>query len=243
MTEPFCRKRKRHVRSDNELSTGSMKAVAGLTIIAGQMPKAESRVRDSISVQISLVLIIVYLLFGLIGGDFSNLNVGAFAGFSAGCPTWQGAASYFVQNNCLVWQGWVWMLFTSLFLHASILHLGGNLLFLLIFGTALEEQVSRGRWLATYLASGLSGNIAFLLLGPFLGQEVGLGASGAIYGLLGAAGGVKGAFIMIFLLGLNLFAGGGEIAHVAGLVTGLVVHRWGNALAQLFWADSFTPTY
>src|SRR5712692_2701771 len=206
-------------------------------------PKTQSRVRDSISVQITLILVIVYVAFGFLGGDISTLNLGMFSGFIGNCPTWQGAASYFVQNNCLVWQGWVWMLFTSLFLHASILHLGGNLLFLLIFGTALEEQVSRGRWLATYLASGLTGNIAFLLLGPFLGQEVGLGASGAIYGLLGAAGGVKGAFIMIFLLGLNLFAGGGEIAHVAGLVTGLVVHRWGNALAQLFRADSSIPTY
>ncbi len=210
--------------------------------LPGLGSQGQSRVRDSISVQLSLVLIIVYILFGLLGGDFSTLNLGTPV-FSAGCPTWQGAASYFVQNNCLVWQGWVWMLFTSLFLHASILHLGGNLLFLLIFGTALEEQVSRGRWLATYLASGLTGNIAFLLLGPFLGQEVGLGASGAIYGLLGAAGGVRGAFIMIFLLGLNLFAGGGEIAHVAGLVIGLVVHRWGNALAQLFRADSSIPTY
>ncbi len=214
----------------------------GLTSLPGPGPQDQSRVRDSISVRISLVLIIVYILFGLLGGDFSTLNLGTPI-LSAGCPTWQGAASYFVQNNCLVWQGRVWMLFTSLFLHASILHLGGNLLFLLIFGTALEEQVSRGRWLATYLASGLTGNIAFLLIGPFLGQEVGLGASGAIYGLLGAAGGLKGAFIMIFLLGLNLFAGGGEIAHVAGLVIGLVFHRWGNALAQLFRGGPSSPTY
>ncbi len=208
--------------------------VATLTSTLGQEPSAQSRVRDSISVQMSLLLIMVYVLFGLVGGDFSNLNIGAFAGFLGSCPRWQGAASYFVQDNCLVWQGWVWMLFTSLFLHANILHLGGNLLFLLIFGTALEEKVSRQRWLVTYLTSGLTGNIAFLLLGSFLDQDVGLGASGAIYGLLGAAGGLKGAFIMIFLLGLNLFAGGGEIAHVAGLVAGLILHRWGNNLAAAF---------
>lgn len=188
-------------------------ALAGLLLsrASWQEPKDQSRVRDSISLQMCLLLVIVYLVFSVLGGS---------------------VASYFVQDNSLVLQGWVWMLFTSLFLHANILHLGGNLLFLLIFGTALEEQVSRSRWLLTYLASGLTGNIAFLFLGPFLGQEVGLGASGAIYGLLGAAGGLKGAFIMIFLLGLNLFAGGGEIAHVAGLAAGLLLHRWGDRLAD-----------
>src|SRR5712692_195335 len=178
----------------------------------GQEQTAKSRISESISVQICLILVIVYLIFAVLGG---------------------GVASYFVQDNSLVLQGWVWMLFTSLFLHANILHLGGNLLFLLIFGTALEEKVSRSRWLFTYLVSGLTGNIAFLFAGPLLGQEVGLGASGAIYGLLGASGGLKGAFILIFLLGLNLFAGGGEIAHVAGLAAGLVLHRWGDSLADL----------
>jgi membrane associated rhomboid family serine protease len=197
-------------------------------------PRTQSRVRDSISVQITLILVIVYVAFGFLGGDISTLNLGMFSGLVGNCRTWQGVASYFVQNNCLVWQGWVWMLFTSLFMHASILHLGGNILFLLIFGTSLEEQVSRRRWLTIFLASGLTGSLAFLLLGPILGQELGLGASGAVYGLLGAAGGLKGAVIMIFLLGLNLFAGGGEIAHVAGLLTGLVFHRWGDQLASLF---------
>jgi len=178
-------------------------------------------------------LIFVYILFGLQGGDLSNLNLGTPTVIS-GCPTWQGVASYFVQNNCLVMQGWVWMLFTSLFLHASILHLGGNLLFLLVFGTSLEEKVSRKRWFTIFLASGFSGNVAFLALGSLLGASVGLGASGAIYGLLGGAGGLKGAFLMIILLGLNLFAGGGEIAHVAGLVVGLLFHRWGDKLAGIF---------
>ena len=203
-----------------------------LTFMPSQHAQGESRIRDSISVQVSLVLVIVYLSFGLLGGDLAVLNLGSL-GFQNGCLTGQGVASYFVQNNCLVWHGWFWMLFTSIFLHASILHLGGNLLFLLVFGTILEEKVSRKRWLVTYLASGLTGAVAFLLLGPYLGQEIGLGASGAIYGLLGAAGGARGAVLVIFLLGLNLFSGGGEIAHIAGLAIGLIFHRWGDNLASL----------
>ena len=196
------------------------------------MTESQSRIRDSISVQISGALILVYLLFGAIGGNLLVLNLGT-PTVNMGCESWAGAASYLVQNNCLVLEGWVWMLFSSLFLHLNTLHLFGNLLFLLIFGTALEERVSRQRWLVVFLASGISGNIAFLVLGPLLGSDVGLGASGAIYGLLGAAGGVRGAFLVIILLGLNLFSGGGEVAHVAGLVTGLALHRWGDRLSGL----------
>jgi len=110
------------------------------------------------------------------------------------------------------------MLFTSMFLHANPLHLGGNVLFLLIFGTSLEEQVSTERWLITYIVSGLAGNIAFLFLG---GNAIGLGASGAIWGLLATAGGKKGLIGMIFFVGLDLFAGGGFLAHAGGLFAGL----------------------
>jgi len=118
----------------------------------------------------------------------------------------------------------VWMLFTSLFLHANPSHLGGNVLFLLIFGTSLEEQVSRKKWLVTYFASGLAGNIAFLFLG---GDAIGVGASGAIFGLLAAAGGWKGLAGMILFIGLNLFAGGGFLAHAGGIVAGLAIrHYW-----------------
>ncbi|TMI29919.1 rhomboid family intramembrane serine protease [Candidatus Bathyarchaeota archaeon] len=185
-----------------------------------------SRIRDSPTVQMAAVLTSVYVLFGWLGGDFVTLNI--------------FVALPLVQINSAVRQGSVWMLFTSMFLHANLLHLGGNLLFLLIFGTVLEEQVSRERWLATFLASGLTGNIEFLLIGPLLGQEVGLGASGAIYGLLGAAGGAKGAIAMIFLLGLNLFAGGGELAHTFGLVTGILLHEWGDRAARFLHGQAST---
>jgi len=128
------------------------------------------------------------------------------------------AAYPLVQDNAAVWHGAFWMLFTAMFLHADIVHLGGNLIFLLIFGTSLEEQTSRGRWLIVYFVSGLVGNLFFLILG---GDAVGLGASGAIWGLLGAAGGLRGLVGMIFYAGVNLFAGGGFLAHAGGLAAGL----------------------
>lgn len=185
-----------------------------------QYEVGRSKIRDSPSVQIALVLILVYALFGAWGGDFFNLNL--------------TVAFPFIQVNVLVWQGWVWMLFTAMFLHANLLHLFGNVMFLIVFGVALEEQVSKTRWLITYLASGLTGNLAFLFLGPLLGQYYGLGASGAIYGLLGAAGGIRGTALVILVAGLNIFSGGGTLAHLGGLLTGLVLRQWGDDLARFF---------
>ena len=112
------------------------------------------------------------------------------------------------------------MLFTSMFLHANLLHIGGNVFFLLLFGTALEEQVSVNRWMITYFTSGLVGNIAFLFLG---GDAIGVGASGAIWGLSAAAGGFRGLVGMVFFGGLDIFAGGGFLAHAGGLVAGLAL--------------------
>jgi len=109
-----------------------------------------SRIRDSPSVLMSCLLIVIYLITGIAGGNLLSLNYDMFY--------------LLVQVNELVWRGALWMLVTSMFLHANPAHLGGNLLFLLIFGTSLEEQVSRKKWLTMYLLSGVTGSIAFLFL-------------------------------------------------------------------------------
>ena len=168
------------------------------------MAADHSRIRDSPTVWMATVLVVVYMVTGTLGGNLVNLNL--------------ELVYPFLQVNQAVWSGAIWMLCTSLFLHANPLHLIGNVLFLLIFGTSLEEQISRKRWLIAYFFSGLAGNIAFLFLG---GNEIGLGASGAIWGILAVAGGLKGLVGMIFFIGLNLFAGGGVLVHVGGLLAGL----------------------
>jgi membrane associated rhomboid family serine protease len=157
----------------------------------------------------AVILIIIYLALGIVGGDLLSLN------YDVALPL--------TQVNEAVWHGALWMLFTAMFLHANPSHLGGNVLFLLIFGTSLEEQVTTRKWLVTYLTSGLVGNIAFLFLG---GDAIGVGASGAIWGLLAAAGGIRGLVGMVLFLGLNIFAGGGFLAHAGGLVAGLVLRRF-----------------
>src|SRR4030042_6921654 len=84
------------------------------------------------------------------------------------------------QVNYSVFSGAYYQLFTSIFIHASIVHLVGNMLFLLIFGLRGEEMFSLPEFLAIYLVGGLVGNILSLMFGPLF---VSVGASGAIFAM------------------------------------------------------------
>ncbi len=73
---------------------------------------------------------------------------------------------------------------TSMFLHGSILHIGFNMLFLFVFGPAVEYRCGHVRFLAYYLLCGIAGGIAQIVIGP--GSHIpAIGASGAIAGVLG----------------------------------------------------------
>jgi len=76
-------------------------------------------------------------------------------------------------------------LLSSMFMHGSWLHLGGNMLFLWIFGDNVEHRAGRILYLVAYLAAGLVGSLAQILSDP-TSQIPSLGASGAISGVLGA---------------------------------------------------------
>ncbi len=76
-------------------------------------------------------------------------------------------------------------LFTSMFLHGGWLHLGGNMLFLWIFGNNVEDLLGRGRYLLLYLASGAAAALVQALSAPHSDVPM-IGASGAVAGVLGA---------------------------------------------------------
>jgi membrane associated rhomboid family serine protease len=76
-------------------------------------------------------------------------------------------------------------LLTSLFMHASILHIAGNMLFLYIFGDNIERAFGSVRYLVFYIASGVVANLAMVILDPS-SVVPNLGASGAIAGVLAA---------------------------------------------------------
>jgi membrane associated rhomboid family serine protease len=75
--------------------------------------------------------------------------------------------------------------FTSMFMHGDILHLGGNMLYLWIFGDNVEDAMGRVRYLLFYLVCGVGAAAAMILTAPD-SQIPGLGASGAISGVLAA---------------------------------------------------------
>src|ERR1700681_4969527 len=76
-------------------------------------------------------------------------------------------------------------LFTSMFLHASFLHVAGNMLFLWIFGDNVEDYLGHFTYLVFYLASGVAAGATHILLNQ--GSRVpSVGASGAIAGVMGA---------------------------------------------------------
>jgi membrane associated rhomboid family serine protease len=76
-------------------------------------------------------------------------------------------------------------LLTSMFLHGGILHLGGNMLYLWIFGDNVEDRMGHGRFVAFYLLCGLAAALAQALPNPESIVPM-IGASGAISGVLGA---------------------------------------------------------
>ena len=76
-------------------------------------------------------------------------------------------------------------LLTSMFLHGSLLHIAGNMLFLWVFGRNVEDLIGSGRFLIFYLCCGLAAAILQVVTSPYSRVPV-IGASGAIAGVMGA---------------------------------------------------------
>ncbi len=80
-------------------------------------------------------------------------------------------------------KGRVWTLFAALFVHANVLHLFGNILFLFVFGNTLENTVGPGKLLTVFFSGGL---VSFIVGVLFMPHGAGmLGASAAIFALAG----------------------------------------------------------
>jgi len=91
------------------------------------------------------------------------------------------ASGIAAQNLLPGWQ----TIFTGMFMHASILHIGGNMLFLWIFGNNVEDALGHVKYLAFYLVGGVAALALQVAIGPNSTAPT-LGASGAIAAVLGA---------------------------------------------------------
>ena len=123
-----------------------------------------------------------------------------------------------------------WRLMSAAFLHYGFIHLGLNMLALYWFGPLLERLVGSLRFLLLYLAAGLAGAAGALWLAP---NDITVGASGAIFGILGAllvleqrkmisSGGQILVLIVLNLLLSATLPGISIGGHLGGLVAGIV---------------------
>jgi rhomboid protease GluP len=138
--------------------------------------------------------------------------------------------------NDLIRAGQYWRLATPIFLHAGLLHIGFNLYALYIIGPPVEARFGPSRFLFLYFFSGVSGVLASMAFS----SDVSVGASGAIFGLIGAYGvflyqhrkvlGEPGrrtllnlVFIAVVNLLIGLAPGIDDWGHLGGLVGGSLI--------------------
>ena len=129
-------------------------------------------------------------------------------------------------------------LLTSAFLHAGWFHLAANMIYLVVFGLPVERRIGPAAFLATYIASGVLGGLAYLVAQPN-SQTPAVGASGAIAGVIGAhlvlflhvVESTPTLLLLLVWLATQVLSGVASLttstgiawwAHLGGFATGLV---------------------
>ena len=180
--------------------------------------------KEPVTVALILINVLVFIAVELTGTSQNAWHVLDY-----------GAAytPYIVQN------GEVYRLFTSMFLHFGIEHLVNNMLVLFVLGSRLEQVIGKLRFLFIYLAGGIAGNIFSLIL-ELRNRDfsVSAGASGAVFGVMGAMiyvvirnKGWLGDLSMRQILVMAVFSlyfgftseGVDNAAHVGGLICGFIM--------------------
>jgi membrane associated rhomboid family serine protease len=185
----------------------SQTKVVNLANVGGGEPRA--------TIALIVICAIVFLAegsYGLNGGTGSLFRDGALFGPSVADGDW-------------------WRLVTYGFLHAGWLHIGFNMLLLWLFGREMEPQLGTPTFLGIYFSSLLAGAFGALVLSPDVPT---VGASGAIFGLMGAAAAILYArgvnpfqtdigMLIIFNLVLSFVLSNVSVGgHIGGLVGGVI---------------------
>jgi rhomboid protease GluP len=152
-----------------------------------------------------------------------------------------------MKINDYIVQGQFWRLFTPMFLHGSILHLGFNMYARFILGPGLERYYGRWRFLMLYVLAGFAGNVfSFLFtINPSLGSST------AIFGLLGAQGvflyrnrelfgpAAQRALVNVVVIAainfvIGLSPGIDNWGHLGGLIGGTLFAWFGGPVLQVW---------
>ncbi len=142
-------------------------------------------------------------------------------------------------NSKVVYDLELWRLVTSMFLHGDALHLFSNMVSLLIFGSYIELSFSKFKFVLIYFVSGFLGSLFTVFLLPL--NTISLGASGAVFGLIGAALSILivernnpliilGLVYVFYFVFSSFSPGINYFAHIFGLlggfVTGFILRRY-----------------
>lgn len=153
-------------------------------------------------------------------------------------------AAYMLQHGAMylplvVEKGEYYRMFTCIFLHFGFQHLMNNMMMLFFLGSILEEELGWWRYGVLYIISGIGGNVLSALYDLRTGYYVvSTGASGAIFGIIGALfliiiknrgriGNLSGRG-MLFMVACSLYhgftsTGIDNMAHIGGIITGFLV--------------------
>lgn len=168
--------------------------------------------------------LITYLLIGINAIIFLVMLFGDFDGIIQSYGMYTG----------YIKMGEYYRLFTSMFLHGNIVHLLCNMYALFVVGPQLESFFGKWKYLFIYIMSGLCGSILSMC---FTANAISIGASGAIFGLLGAllyfgyyyrtylGNVVRSQILPIIILNLGLgfiLSGVDNFAHIGGLIGGVL---------------------
>lgn len=169
---------------------------------------------------ISLICILMYVIVGVYGNNFFNFDANFLAKFGA-------------NNILLVKNGEIYRLLTCAFLHVGLIHLVVNMYSLRVIGPSVEGLIGKGKFVFIYLISAISASLMSLV---FVDSNiVSVGASGAIFGLMGALlyfgyhyrlylnDAIKTQIIPVILFNLIIgfmMPGIDNGAHIGGLIGG-----------------------
>lgn len=165
--------------------------------------------------------IIMYILTAFLSGSILNINSTVLAFLGA-------------KVNTLIEQGQYYRLVTSMFLHGGLIHLAANMYALNIIGPAVEKAFGKVKYILIYFIGGIVGSLCSYRFS----EAMSIGASGAIFALLGATlvfllkmrdkFGKSMVKNILSVIGTNIFIGLvlpniDNFAHIGGLVGGIVV--------------------
>ena len=217
------------IDKENKYSEDGLELFLKLTNDISEKNEVDARQADDvftpkkpiITYVLLIINILVYLLTSLLSGSFINMNGIVLYNFGA-------------MFNEAVINGEYYRLITSAFLHGGIFHIAFNMYALYIIGPQLESFLGKVKYLVVYLFSAISGN----LLSMMFTTGLSVGASGAIFGLLGSLlyfgyhyrvylGNVMRSQIIpliIINLGLGFVISNVDVAaHFGGLLGGLFI--------------------